>query len=324
MRTRVLLSLALLLAHGVAIAVDEPAKPITPPAAKPAAKKPAEVYLDAATAGEDYAIQGEYAPASDGRGKMAAQVVAVGGGAFDVYFLSGGLPGAGYDKQTRQKVPAKTVDGKTTFDASGYRGEIAKGTLTGTTSDGGELKLARLDRQSPTLGAAPPQGATVLFDGSNVDAWNKGQLSEDKLLAVGTNSKESFTNFRLHIEFRTPFQPRAKGQGRGNSGVYVGGEEVQVLDSFGLVGEKNECGALYSKKTPDVNMCLPPLVWQTYDIDYATAPDGKSVHMTVLHNGVKIHDAVPVNRKPQAGINLQNHGNPVAFRNIWVAPLEVK
>jgi hypothetical protein len=138
----------------------------------------------------------------------------------------------------------------------------------------------------------------------------------------------------LHIEFRTPFMPTAEGQARGNSGVYLQEcYEFQVLDSFGLEGKNNECGGLYSMEEPKVNMCFPPLSWQTYDFDF-TAPkydanDKKvaNARVTLRHNGVVIYDNVEIPKltaggRPNEGatgpLMLQNHGNPVVYRNIWV------
>ena len=130
--------------------------------------------------------------------------------------------------------------------------------------------------------------------------------------------------------------PTAKGQARGNSGIYLQGRwEVQMLDSFGLTGEQNECGGVYSVARPDINMCLSPLSWQTYDIELTSAKYDSSgelkskARMTVWHNGIKIHDdlelpnrkttAAPVNVGPDPGpIYFQNHGNPVRYRNIWL------
>ncbi len=148
-------------------------------------------------------------------------------------------------------------------------------------------------------------------------------------------TKDKFQNFKLHIEFRTPFMPEARGQGRGNSGVYLQGRyEIQVLDSYGLQGVDNECGGIYKVGAPMVNMCLPPMQWQTYDITFqaprldAGGNKTQDAVVTVVHNGVTIHDrrklpgptggAMDSNISEPGGIYLQDHGNPVQFRNIWL------
>ena len=135
----------------------------------------------------------------------------------------------------------------------------------------GELK--KVDAQKPHARRSAPPGAIVLFDGTSPDNFENGKLIEGNLLgATGCVSKHKFGDHSLHIEFRTPFMPKSRGQARGNSGVYVQGRyEVQVLDSFGLEGEDNECGGIYKIAKPAVNMCFPPLSWQTYDIDFKAA-----------------------------------------------------
>ena len=127
--------------------------------------------------------------------------------------------------------------------------------------------------------------------------------------------------------------PQSSGQGRGNSGVYVQSRyEVQVLDSFGLERKDNECGGIYQVSNPKVNMCFPPLAWQTYDIDFTAAKwDGDKkvapAKITVVHNGVPIHKDLELPKhtpgrhkegpEPDA-LFLQDHSNPVVFRNVWV------
>jgi hypothetical protein len=135
--------------------------------------------------------------------------------------------------------------------------------------------------------------------------------------------------------------PSARGQGRGNSGVYLQGRyEVQVLDSYGLSGQDNECGGIYKVGRPIVNMCAPPLTWQTYDIEFrAPRFDAGGVKtadpvITVHHNGVLVQDelivagstgaALNANATQPGGIYLQDHGNPVQYRNIWVLEPEAK
>jgi hypothetical protein len=196
--------------------------------------------------------------------------------------------------------------------------------------------LPRVERHSPTLGAKPPVGATILFDGSNADAWKNGKVENGLLPNTNITTKEKFGSYKLHLEFRTPYKPFARGQGRGNSGVYHQGRfETQVLDSFGLEGKNNETGGIYSIAAPTTNMCLPPLTWQTYDVDYHSASfndAGKlleNARMTVQLNGVVVQDNVelpktttasPINSiSPEPGpIHIQHHGNPVYYRNIWI------
>jgi len=265
-------------------------------------------------------------------------VIALGGSKFDAVAYVGGLPGDGWNEQEKIRASGATENGRTTLKAGDDQGSavISDGTVTVLSGSGTELgTLRKVERTSPTLGAKPPEGAVVLFDGSSADQFVRGQLTEGKLLAADCETKEKFGSHKLHIEFRTPFKPAGRGQDRGNSGVYVQGRyECQVLDSFGLEGENNECGGIYQIAKPKVNMCLPPLSWQTYDIEFTAAkfgPDGKKTAdavLTVKHNGVPIHDKLVLPKATPGGegkespgpgpIQLQNHGDPVRFRNIWI------
>jgi len=297
--------------------------------------------IDPAVAAQDpdFAIQGEYLGEGvlpDGtQGKVGVQVVARGGGQFEAFILVGGLPGEGWDR-SRPRIAGKAVreDGKVSVQAEGWQGVIENGEMT-LKHEKGKIKLKRVERKSPTLGQKPPEGAIVLFDGRNADAFDQGTVLPDGSLLSGVTTKQGFGSYTLHLEFRLSWMPRALGQARSNSGVYLHDcYEVQVLDSFGLTGEDNECGGIYKVKAPDVNMCLPPLVWQTYDIEF-TAPkyeNGQKVanaRLTVRHNGVVIHDnlelpgATPGRQQEGPAprpIHLQAHGNRVTYRNIWLVP----
>lgn len=287
----------------------------------------------------DFLMQGEYLGkinAKEGEETLGVQVIALGEGKFQAVAYKGGLPGAGWDGKELIRAEG-TRDGATVnFKGDKGTGTLTDGKLKITSADGDELgTLQRTERVSPTMGMKPPQGATVLFDGSDASLWKGGQVSPEGLLMQGTTSEPKFQSQRLHIEFRLPYQPQDRGQGRGNSGLYLQGRyEVQMLDSFGLAGKNNECGGIYSIKDPDVNMCLPPLAWQTYDVDFTAGKydaDGKQTSpptMTVRHNGVVVHKdvelpksttAAPVKPGPEPGpVYLQNHGSPVRYRNIWV------
>ena len=254
-------------------------------------------YVDPAKTDADFPFQGEYVGKLDISGKQqatGAQVIALGKGKFDAVIYTGGLPGAGWNRgDAQQKLSGERKDETISLTGGKLTGKISGGKLTLADSGGQKLGvLEKTERKSPTLGKKPPEGAVVLFDGSGLDQFQKGaRITEDGLLMEGCKTKPAFQGFTLHFEFRTPYKPEDRGQGRGNSGIYMQSRyEVQVLDSFGLAGKHNECGGIYSVKDPDVNMCLPPLTWQTYDVEFTPAQfeGGKKVkhaRMTVKHNG---------------------------------------
>ncbi len=290
----------------------------------PAAKPNSLLWTDpskAAAEDPDFSLQGEYT--AEGTG---LQVVALGDGKFYLSKFKGGLPGAGWDRSAPE---AATVD---------------RAGVTAATKD-----LKKAARSSPNLGKKPPAGADVLVSGEGPDKRLIKGESKDQYLWAGAQTVKDYGDFTMHLEFRLPYKPKAvvTSQDRGNSGVYLQNRyEVQVLDSFGLVYEREHvklpirsdpkqwCGCFYKFKAADTPMCFPPLTWQTYDIAF-TAPrfdqEGKKTAdatVTVHHNGVRIHDAVKLPRGTGAGggrkevpkgpIVFQGHGNPVAFRNVWI------
>lgn len=317
---------------------------------------------DPAKADGDFAIQGEYVGQfSLGDGvdqKFGMQMIAQGEGKFHLVAYIGGLPGDGWDGFTKLEADGEMKDGAVEVMANEGTAIVKDGVVTVRAADGNQLgTLSKTERKSESEGAKPPEGAMVLFDGSSVDQFTGAALGPDGVMTVasraGILSKAKFKDFTLHLEFRTPYMPTARGQARGNSGVYLQHRyEVQVLDSFGLEGLEDECGGFYSIKAPDTNMCFPPLSWQTYDIEFTAArwgdvvekdKDGKDViengqpkkvfkkienaRVTVKHNGVVIHDNVELNKATPGGVGeedspgplfLQHHGNPVVYRNVWV------
>lgn len=305
-------------------------------------KEPQPTWTDPAKAlaeDPDFAIQGEY---FDKDSALGAQVVALGDGKFNLYLLAGGLPGQGWSKDmARAQLPGQMEEGFAVFPTKdGHSAHIEEQKITIKQEGKEGLVLPRVERKSPTLEAKAPDGAVVLFDGTDVAQWENGKMENGLLLSTGALSKPTFGDHSLHLEFLTPYRPFARGQDRGNSGVYFGGRwETQVLDSFALEGLMNECGGIYSIAPPSVNACLPPLTWQTYDVDFTDArfdEEGQRTawpRMTVKLNGVVIHDDQELDKDfttaaPKSGpltpegrpVFIQDHGNPVFFRNIWVLP----
>lgn len=203
------------------------------------------------------------------------------------------------------------------------------------------------------LSGIPPADAHILFNGKDLKNWHTrdgrpaGWKVEDGVMTVikGTGdilTDEKFVDFFLHLEFMEPDMPEATGQGKGNSGVYLQGRyEIQVLDSYGIeVPGRGDCGAIYDQFAPLVNACKPPLQWQTYDIVFRAArtdPSGKvleNARITAFQNGKVIQNntqvlgptggAMDENVGEPGPLLLQDHGNPVKYRNVWILPLPLK
>ena len=200
---------------------------------------------------------------------------------------------------------------------------------------------------------APPSDAIILFDGNNLDKWQaaygdseaKWTVENDAMTVLpGTGdikTKRKFGDIQLHLEFRTPAEIEGDGQGRGNSGVFLQMRyEVQILDSYqNRTFSNGQAGALYKQHIPLVNACKAPGEWQSYDIIYIAPQfnkDGICVspgRLTVFQNGILIQNHVEIKGavtnvgQPQNiahgidAIKLQDHTNPVSFRNIWVREL---
>ncbi|MCK4921876.1 MAG: DUF1080 domain-containing protein [Bacteroidales bacterium] len=206
---------------------------------------------------------------------------------------------------------------------------------------------------TPGEGSNPPSDAFVLFDGKDLSLWigdndkepawdiNNGVLTV-KPGTGGIRTRQAFGDCQLHIEWKTPAKVKGEGQGRGNSGIFFMGQyEIQILDNYNNRTYSNgQAGSVYKDHAPLVNACKAPDEWQSYDIVF-TAPkfdeDGtllKEARFTVFHSGILIHNNVKVmgmtafiglhsytphlDRLP---LGLQDHGNLVSFRNIWIREL---
>lgn len=301
------------------------------PVAKPKAgskvaaeKEEIPTWTDAKAAAEEFVgfkFLGEYI--QDG---TAIQVVPA-KGRYYISTYQGGLPGDGWDGD---KIKHEWIDADAITDR-----------LAGFT---------KVDRSSSLDFTKPPVGAIVLFDGTKNKHWKSAKVI-DGLLQSGAATKDRFQDFKLHFECMTPLKPSLplSHPGRGNSGVFaLGAYEVQIMDTFGLdlsteawkktkIIKKQDtwCGSIYGIRPPSINVCLPPLSWQTFDVEFKAARfdgDNKTSDavMTVHHNGVLVQDHVelpegtgggPSGPRPEVAtgpIYFQKHGNPVQYRNIWI------
>jgi len=280
-----------------------------------------------------------------GEGGVVAQVIATGDDAYQASLLKGG--------DTADK-PLAVLKGTRAGDTLQLNGDGWTATLDGSrftaTKDAERFDLKHITRTSPTLGAAAPRGAIVLFDGKSLDAWvkkdGKDWLKEggppawklvDGAMEVvpGSDSlisRQSFGDCRVHLEFRTLGAPT-------NSGIYLQARyEVNVSETYGRP-EGSPSGGLDNcteKGLPRVRASLPPLAWQTLDIDFraprfdADSKKTAAARATVRVNGVTVYDdqelspprgaAGRLGEAPAGPLLLQEHGAPLQFRNIWVVP----
>jgi hypothetical protein len=284
----------------------------------------------------DFSLVGEYVGDMKSADKIGVQVRNLGDGEFEARVYQGGLPGQeGFKNEDPMLLFGRRSD--QTLVLSGGPWAMFAGSEECKVIDASGTTLAtlpRVERKSPTLGATPPEGAMVLFNGTDTSAFMTATMTPEGLLSQGADVRFMLGDFDLHLEFRIPHMPRARDQKRGNSGLYLQSRyECQILDSFGDEKVFNGLGALYRFKTPEMNMALPPLVWQTYDVHFTAArfaADGsklRNAHVTSWVNGVMVQNDVELPAPTGAGqgesptllpTKLQDHGDPVRFRNVWV------
>ena|GEM_PF-193683 len=309
---------------------------------------------------QDFILQGEYLGEIDGK-KQGLHVIADGGSNFRIVLYQGGLPGDGWKRGDSVKRGTAKVEGDEisyTLDGREGKGKITierrpqqqsarqiPGVGNIVKLDVDSVGYEKQNRRSPTLGAEAPADAIVIFDGTNLNRFQDGarmnevpqregqRRNPSTLWAEAATTAFEKRPYKMHLEFMLSYMPQARGQARSNSGVYIDERyELQILDSFGLEGNNDECGGFYQVSQPAVNMCFPPLTWQTCEIDFVPAQwDGdqktSNARVSAWHNGVLIQDNVEFQRHtpgrkdegPESmGVYLQGHGNKVQFRNIWI------
>ncbi len=288
----------------------------------------------------DYSLMGEFVgvvgTSENQFEPLGLQIRTLGPNRFEALQFIGGLPGhEGYQESRVIPLIGMRFEEALILSGGPWAIWVHKDHCSIFDSHGKNVgRLERMERGSSTMGARPPQGAVVLFDGSGTEQFVHARMTEDGLLMAGADVLPMFQDFNLHCEFRLPYMPNSDDQARGNSGCYIQSRyEIQILDSFAQLPKFNGAASLYRTKAPDLNMSFPPLVWQTYDIAF-TAPrwaaDGtkiRNARISVWHNGVKVQDDVEIPNKTGSGkeeeptllpLRFQDHRDPVVFRNIWI------
>lgn len=313
--------------------------------------------VSAAWADDDDHIMGNYEGTISGKGwetkTIRAQVMAMSKIAWRInLFIGDGSAETQYKLEAKLDQKAAAIDANTELgNVTGrVKDEVFNGEIKGGKGGKGgnaQFSLKRVIIQPPSLGKPVPEGGISLLDGTNIaENWVRTPeqwcMQDDGSMEVCTSNlktRQEFGDAEFHIEFMTPFKSNARDQERGNSGCYfMGRYEVQVLDSFGEEPRDNWCGGIYKKAKPLVAASLPPLTWQTYDVTMiapkfdASGNKISDAEITVYHNGLLIHDKLKLDSPTPGGLSgedgptgplmLQNHDNPVRYKNIWVRPLK--
>ncbi len=292
------------------------------------------VQVDAA-----YQYIGEYMGELNGK-PIAVQVsTRKGDSLFYAKLFQGGLPGIGWNGEKPQLFNGNEAGSQLRLVAENGAAQMEVTPNKVTLADvDHRVDLRKVARHGVSLGMKPPADAKILFNGTSTNAFKSASMTSDGLLKAGAETVDPVGSCRLHLEFRTPYMAKSEDQKRGNSGIYIQRRyEVQILESFGQDVVFNGCGALYRQREPNVNMALPPLVWQTYDIFFIAAKfdaEGKKTspaQISVIHNGVPVHYRTAIASKTGAGkpegpeplpLLLQDHSDPVVYRNVWMQAAE--
>lgn len=288
--------------------------------------------------------EGHYTPTGRAGLETVAEVISHGRGLYRLKVDQ--HPGVHLELYGVAAGPALRINGYS--NNISWTGTVEEGALKLGRTDahyGGTFALNKVIQHSDTEGLKPPKDAVVLLalnEGKgDLGGWtnSKWESLDGGVMRVKGGSGDNRTqakhgSIRLHLEFKTAHMPSASGQQRSNSGLYFQDRyEVQVLDSFGVIPGSGDCGGIYEQSVPAVNASYPPGQWQTYDIEF-TAPvldkDGKVEQfptVTVVLNGVTVQDkhefktvtggAINDQVVQEASLRLQDHSDPVEYRNIW-------